>query len=237
MPMLRTILWWVTFIPATVFFSLAAIAAGFFDKTGNTSHNLNRIWAKTIMLASGCRINIKGLQNLRNNTGMIIVSNHQSGFDIYAYTAYLPIQIRWIAKKELFKIPLMGPGMKASRYISINRENPREALKNLKEASLLVKKGASAVIFPEGTRTPDGRLKNFKKGFFRLVKMAKSPVIPITINGTFNIMKKKSWRIHPQTITIRIGRPISYEEIKNRSEDEILNVLRQTIEDNLDRHS
>ena len=230
--MIRTFFWWLVFIPSTVLFSLLTMAARVFDGSGNTSHNLNRVWGRVAVRAAGCRVEIRGMDNLLKQ-GQIIVSNHQSGFDIYALTAYIPVQIRWIAKKSLFRIPVMGWGMKASGYISLDRDNPRNALRSLRLAAENIRQGRSAVIFPEGTRTPDGALKEFKKGLFRIAKKARCPLTPVTIDGTFNIMKKKSLRVNPQAVRITIDPPIPFSQVRELGEERVLDKIRGLMLGNL----
>ena len=232
--MIRTVFWWSIFLPSTVVFSLLATAAGVFDRSGDTSHNLNRLWARIAMTASGCRVTVKGIENLPLDEGQIIVANHQSGFDIYTLTAYLPLQIRWIAKECLFKIPILGRGMKASGYISINRDNPKKALKALREAAENIKKGRTIVIFPEGTRSHDGELLEFKKGVFHIAKKAKCPIIPLTIDGTFNIMHRSTFHLNPHPVHITIDRPLSFREVRSKSEDGLLADIKGLIQRNLD---
>ena len=185
------------------------------------------------MAASGCRVEVAGLDNLITGAGQIIVSNHQSGFDIYSLTAFLPVQIRWIAKKELFHLPFMGWGMRAARYIPIDRENPRKAVKSLSRAAECVSRGFSPVIFPEGTRTRDGKLGEFKKGTLFIARKGRHTITPVTIAGTFSIMRKNSLRLHPRSVRITVSPPIPYEEMKEKGEKKVLEEIREEIQRNL----
>ena len=186
------------------------------------------------MKISGCSVKIIGLENLDVNNGQLLVSNHQSGFDIYSINAYIPLQVRWLAKESLFRIPFMGWAMSAARYIPIDRDNARKAIKSLRSAAESVKRGNSVVIFPEGTRTPDGQLKEFKKGTLYMAKKYQLTMTPVTIKGTYNIMRKKSLRIHPQAIKIIIDKPIPFSEIEGRKEEIILDEIRNIIKNNLE---
>jgi 1-acyl-sn-glycerol-3-phosphate acyltransferase len=233
--MLRTLFWWAVFIPATSFIAVFSVLAALFDRSGDSSHRFNRLWAKLTMWASASSIEVIGEDNLLKDRGQIIVSNHQSGFDIYSLTACLPLQIRWLSKESLFRIPLMGWAMSASRYIPIDRDNPRKALKSLKKAENAVKKGYSVIIFPEGTRTRDGNLQEFKKGTLYIAKKGKLPITPLTILGTFDIMKKGSIKIRPSRIKVIIDPSIPYEDIEGKSEQEVLARLYNTIESNLNK--
>ena len=235
--MIRTVFWWSVFLPSTVVFSSLALAAGVFDKSGSASHNLNRLWARIAMFASGCRTEIRGAENLLRDSGQIIVANHQSAFDIYALTAYLPVQIRWIAKEMLFKIPVLGWGMRASGYISIDRENPKKAMRALQAAARNIREGRTIVIFPEGTRTYDGRLLEFKKGVFHIAKRSRAHIVPLTIDGTFDIMHRKTFQLNPHPVTITIDRPIPFDEVRSAGEDKLLSDIRGAIQRNLDKRA
>ncbi len=226
---LRTTFWWAVFIPVTSLFSLLAVAAGSFDRSGDLSHALNRIWARITVAASGCRIDIKGLELLSRDSGQIIAANHQSAFDIYILTAALPLQIRWIAKEELFRIPLMGRGMRASGYLCINREKPRQAVKILRKAAETVRSGRSVIIFPEGERTPDGELGEFTRGLLRIVKKSGAPVCPLTIDGTFEMMPRSSFLLRKGDVKITVAPPLFYRDIKGKPEEEVLEAVRGAI--------
>lgn len=231
--MIRTLIWWPLFTLTTVVFSSTAIITGLFDWSGRLPHFLNRFWARIVTLASGAEVSVEGVENLIKGSGQIIVANHQSGFDIYILTAFLPVQLRWIAKKELFYIPFMGWGMWFSRYIPIDRSNPRKAMRSLARAAEYISRGFTAVIFPEGTRTRDGSLGEFKKGTLFMARKGELPILPVTISGTFNIQKKGSFRIQPEKVKVIIDKPVSYEEIRQKGERQVLLELRGLMENNL----
>ena len=140
----------------------------------------------------------------------IITSNHQSYFDIFILLACLDINFRFIAKKSLFKIPFLGQSMKRLGYIPIDRENLRNALKSVKKSTELLKNKTSILIFPEGTRSSDGKLSSFKKGGLNMfLKQGGMTVLPVVIKGTINILRKNSLTIHPgKTVELRILKPL-----------------------------
>lgn len=234
--MLHTILWWLIFAVTTVILSVFSIIAGIFDRTGNTSHKINRFWGSIVMRAATGRIEVVGLENLVRDSGQVLVSNHQSGFDICSLTACIPLQIRWISKNSLFKLPFLGWAMSAARYISMIRENPREAVKSLKIAADYARKGYSIVIFPEGTRSLDGELKEFKNGALYLARKGQLTITPVTIIGTFNIKNKKSFRIQAHPVKIIIDKPIPYADIEGRKEKDVLDDIRNIILENINKN-
>ena len=182
---------WAT--PATLFFGTLAMLGGFFSKTGNFSHKAAIWWAKSILFVSDVKVRIQGTSNIDPNRSYIFMANHQSNFDILALFAGLPIQFRWLAKAELFKIPIFAHGMRGCGYISIDRSNRESAFKSIREAADKIKNGASVMIFPEGTRSLDGKLLPFKKGGFVLALDSGVPIVPMVITGSFAIMPKKQW--------------------------------------------
>ena len=137
------------------------------------------------------------------------MSNHQSNFDIFALLAAMPRQIHWIAKKELFDIPLFGPSMRRGGYIPLDRGDGRKALQSMDEAAATIHQGKSVVLFPEGTRTPDGNLLPFKRGGFILARKAAVPVVPVTINGSGKINPAGQIRLYSGDIRITLHPPIA----------------------------
>lgn len=234
--MIHTFVWWLVFFASTFAAGVISTTAGLFDRSGNTSHRINRLWGRAIMWASGCTVEITGLENLLTDRGQILAANHQSGFDIFSITAFLPVQFRWLSKESLLRIPFMGWAMKAAGYIGIDRENARKAIVSLKQAIATVQTGTSLAIFPEGTRTMTGQLQEFKSGALYLAFKGQLPITPVTIIGTFNIMRKKSFILHPQHIRIIIDKPIMYDEIKDQPEEEVLSRVRNVISRNLENN-
>ena len=190
-------------ISTAILGSVAALSA-FFSKNGNVPHKVAVFWAKSILFASRVKIRVIGAETLRPDQSYIFMANHESNFDILALFAGLPVQFRWLAKAELFKIPIFAQGMRGCGYISIDRSNRESAFRSLREAAEKIKSGVSVMIFPEGTRSHDGRLLPFKKGGFVLAKGAGVPVVPIAIKGSRRIMAKTNMSIQAGEICLEI---------------------------------
>ena len=139
------------------------------------------------------------MENILNNRPQIFISNHQGYYDIFALSGYLPVQIRWVSKSSLFLIPFMGWAMKAAGYISVKRNNRKQAYQAFLNTLETIKTGNSIVIFPEGTRSADGEIGSFKKGSQLLAQRAEVPMVPVTIIGTRNIIRKGSMIIRAWT--------------------------------------
>lgn len=201
------------------------------DRSGNTSHRISSLWARSLCKLNGIHVEIKGLENISKDRAQIFVANHQSFFDIFALSGYLPVQIRWVAKASLFKIPFVGWSMKAAGYISVDRSNKKKAYQSFVATVEKIKQGNSVVIFPEGTRSEDGTIGPFKKGGHLLAIRAKAPMVPLTLIGTGNIIKKGSLIIKPGPVKIIVSPPTltDTETSKDGNGERILNDIRQTI--------
>ena len=155
--------------------------------------------------------------------------NHQSKFDIPVLLAYLPVQFKWLAKAELFRIPVFGYAMKRAGYISIDRSNLTSAILSFKRAARIISRGVSVIIFPEGTRSLDGEIGPFKKGGFILAVESGVPIVPVIIHGTWPIMPKNRLFINPGNVVLEIGTPIESSKYDRNTKDDLMNRTREVI--------
>ncbi len=220
---------------ATAVLGIVSILSSYFSKTGNLPHLVDRFWANTILFVSGIRVTINGLDNLIADRSVIYMVNHQSNFDIPVLLGRLPVQFRWLAKAELFRIPILGQGMRASGYISIDRSNRRSAMRSLQKAAETIRNGTSVLIFPEGTRSPDGILQPFKKGGFVLTVDAGVPVIPMIIRGTWSIMPKDRWMIRPQPVTLHILPAVDTSVYSRKTKDDLMAEVHRKMSEAIDK--
>ena len=167
----------------------------------------------------------------------IVIANHQSFFNVFALTGYLPIQICWLAKAVLFKIPFVGWSMKAAGYISVKREDRKSAYRSFMQAIEKVRSGCSLVIFPEGTRSTDGKVGSFKKGSHLLAVRSQAPIVCATVIGSGNILKKGSGQIRPGPIRIVLSPPIEVNEINSTTGEELLSQIRARIIETYAKHN
>jgi 1-acyl-sn-glycerol-3-phosphate acyltransferase len=233
----RRVLSFLNLVFTTIVLSIAALIASLFDEKGDTVRRIARFWAAMHLRACGITVSITGVDNI-SKPPYIFMVNHQSALDIYALLCALPVSSKWIAKRQLFSIPFFGWAMKRAGYISIDRENPREALKAINDAARKIKEGTNIVIFPEGTRSKDGVLLPFKKGVFSLVVRAGIPVIPVGIRGT-SVLQPKGGFIPAKkgVIYIGIGEPIPVEEHNPSEKAKIMDEVRAAIEKLIDAGS
>jgi len=201
------------------------------DPSGNTSHRISSLWARLLCKLNGIQVEITGLENIASDRAQVFVANHQGFFDIFALSGYLPVQIRWVAKASLFKIPFVGWSMKAAGYISVDRSNKKKAYQSFLATVETIKQGNSVVIFPEGTRSEDGTIGPFKKGGHLLAVRAKAPMVPLTLIGTGSIIKKNSLIIKPGPVRIIISPPVFSDAInsKDKNGEKIMGDIRETI--------
>lgn len=186
-------------------------------------------WGKLIIFITFSRVKLKGLDNIDTNQSYIIVCNHQSIYDMLAVYGYLPVEFKWVMKKELLKMPFVGASCKAMGHVFVDRSNSEQAKASLIKAKDKISDGVSAFFFPEGTRSPDGELLNFKKGAFRMAQTLELPIVPVSIKGANKIMAAKSLIIYPNTMTMTIHPVISAETVKQSSVTELSKMSKMSI--------
>lgn len=197
-----------------------------------TFHALARGWAHTTLRICGVRVRVRGLEKLEQGRNYVYVSNHASMFDIPAILASIPDQIRIIYKKELHWVPIFGWGLKFGSYIAVDRSRGPEAMRSLEEAARKIAAGASVLLYAEGTRTLDGKLQPFKRGAFNLAVKAGVPVVPLTVNGSFNILPKSSFAIRPGDVELVLETPIPIVGTGKGEEKRLMELVRGA----MDRH-
>ena len=204
----------------TVIWSIISILWFLVDSTGSLTHRYGaRPWSRVLLWASRVKVETHGLENLERPEGgpMVLVCNHQSLFDILALLSGLPLDFKFVVKKELGKVPLWGYAMKKAGYIFVDRGHSGQAGELMRTAVERIKKGSAVLFFAEGTRSDDGRLGEFKRGAFVLASQARADVAPVAIEGSAQVLPKKSWDIRPGRIKITVLPLISDPELKKNS--------------------
>ena len=223
-------------VALTAFFSFWSIVFSFFANAENNVHKVANIWGKILLMISNTKVQVIGTENILRGKPQVFMANHQSDFDILITLAYLPGQFRWIAKKELFAIPVFGRAMKSAGYIEIDRQNHEKALLSLDQAALRIREGKSVMTFPEGTRSRDGEIKAFKQGTFYLAIQSGVPIVPISIIGSGDIMPKGSLKVKPGKIKLVIAKPIDVKGYTLENRQELIDKVRQIIIENYDAY-
>ena len=211
---------WILITFLSIVLGLASTFARLVDWSGHFSHRISSLWCRLLCQLNGVQVEIKGIENILLLKPQIFVSNHQGFFDIFALSGYLPLQIRWVAKASLFKLPFVGWAMTASGYIPVERNDRKKAYEAFNKTLEKIREGCSIILFPEGTRSEDGEIGTFKKGSNLIASRSKVPMLPVTIIGSNNIIKKGSVTIKPGKIQIVISSPV--EACSNKKDNDLV---------------
>ena len=214
--------------------SIPIIAVGWFDKEKYYTGKLIKMWARWVIWSTGIQYEIDGLDNLNLDKQYIFMSNHESALDIVLGVAAIPSNIVFLAKKELFRVPVFGWAMEAAGMIKIDRQNPEIARKSVSEAvETLMHSSFSTLIYPEGTRSNGEELLPFKKGGFILAIRTQLPVVPITILGAGNVLPKGTLAIKKSHIKIIIDAPLETQGMELKNKEILMQDCRNIINQNL----
>jgi 1-acyl-sn-glycerol-3-phosphate acyltransferase len=193
----------------TGFFAPLSLISSFFDKDGGVQHDLARTWASLILATCMAPVDVIGLDDLDLSRPYVFAANHISAFDIPVLYASLPIQFRIVALIDIFRRPFVGWHLRRSGQIPIDMSTPRATFKSLHSGIEDLKRGLSVVIFPEGSRSPDGEIKPFFNGAFYMATKAQVDVVPLAIVGTYEMLPMNTFHIKPRKLKLVVGGPIS----------------------------
>ena len=224
--------WTLVLAPPLTFIvsALSLLDLMWFRKSEIKAQVFPRYWGRTLCRLAGVRVQVTGMEQLDPNQTYIFAGNHCSQYDIFAFQGYFPHDFRWIAKKELFRIPLFGQAMHRVGYIPIDRSHGRQALKSLDEAAKRIAAGSSVLIFPEGTRSGDGVLHEFKTGAVMLAIKAGVPIVPLGFNGSYEVLAKGTFLPRSGEITIRVGPPLATGHYKSADKQALAGELHAAVE-------
>ncbi len=165
-------------------------------------------WAISLVKLSGSKIEVSGQEHLPKDTPVLFVSNHQSSFDVPILLGFIDKPKGFIAKKEIKRLPIVGAWMQLMQCVFMDRRDVRQSLQAINQGAVNLKNGYSLVVFPEGTRSLDGKMLEFKPGSLKLALKSGVPIVPVTIQGTYKIMEKNSWIIRPSQVKVKISPPV-----------------------------
>lgn len=227
---IQTLLFFLVVLPVMFFGLLIAMLVNVLDPSGDRFYRMAAWWGRFCIRLMGINVEITGSERYNPQQNYLIVSNHAGMADIPLILGSIRLNMRFVAKEELGKIPIFGWAIKQGGYVMIKRGQSKEALKSLFRASEVLKSGRSIHIFPEGTRSETGTIQPFKRGAFMIAQKAHAPILPITIIGSNRITPKKSVVIRKATVRLVIGHPI---ETKGKSAHELQSATFETISNNL----
>jgi 1-acyl-sn-glycerol-3-phosphate acyltransferase len=213
----------------TTVLGIPCLLIALFSPRSELSYWFILFWARLLLRTCGVRVTVSGQENLPRSGSFILMSTHNSHFDIPVLIREVPKQFRIVAKKSLFKIPIFGWIMSAAGYVSVDRDNRSQAFSSLDKAAEMVREGMPLLIFPEGTRSPDGRLGEFKKGGFMLALKAGAPIIPVVIDGTYHVLPKSTWHVNPGPVKVVFGKAIDTTEFSYETRALLMETVRRAM--------
>jgi 1-acyl-sn-glycerol-3-phosphate acyltransferase len=214
---------------ATMVMATVSVALSFFDRTGNASHRVARVWGRILLAVSFIRVRVEGIENIDPRAGYVFVANHSSFMDIPAILAGISNQFRFFAKKGLFRIPFLGTHLQRAGHLPVDRSSVRASLKSMSEgARLIAARGTSVLVFPEGGRSPDG-LREFKEGAAYIAIKAGVPAVPVGLEGMREKLPMGSFHIRAGQVTLRIGRPIPTAGLRLADRETLNDQLRREV--------
>ena len=230
--MIRSIWILVAGTVLTGFFSSRVVLNRLFRRPdrGCWCDRLTRRWTRLVLKIAGVRVKVFDVDRVDWSEPVVVVANHQSWFDVFTLAAHLPGRVRFVAKEELSRIPIFGCAWRICGHISIDRSDRKRAIESLDRAAERVREESlTMALFPEGTRSPDGRLYAFKKGAFILAIKTRVPVVPVGISGSRAIMPKGSFRVRGGEIRIRVGEPIEVGTSEQGERDRLRELSRRAV--------
>jgi 1-acyl-sn-glycerol-3-phosphate acyltransferase len=215
---------------STIVFGSASVAVSLFDKSGRSMIAIARVWARSLLKIVRVRVRVEGLDRIDPRGAYVFVANHLSYMDTPVVLSHIPVQFRFMAKRGLFQIPFLGTHLIQAGHIPVPREDPRAALKTLTQAAKAIQdRGVSLLVFPEGGRSVDGVLQDFKEGAAYIAIKAGVPMVPVTLIGTREILAMGSATFRSGQVTLRIGDPIPTTGLTLRDRGRVTEALRERI--------
>lgn len=223
---------WLVFVPVVVIntvimATLCVLVCLVSQRLG--SRYIARPWAKINFLATPAIVTIEGEEHLQSKQSYVVVANHTSQFDILALYGWLNLDLKWVMKKELRKVPFIGFACAAMGHIFLDRRNGSAAKQALIDAKERLVDGTSVLFFPEGTRSQDGKVKAFKRGAFVMAKDLDLPILPITLVGTHEILPTGGLDVMPGKARLIIHEPIALDKVKDLDVDDLMAQAQQVV--------
>ena len=219
-------------LPGTLILGLLAVLVSWIPPRGRGMLLVARIWSRCLLAAAGVRLEVEPAPAWDAESpggSYVFMANHLSYFDVPALLAVLPGQVRFAAKRSLFRIPIFGWSLWAGGFIPIDRANRARARDAFGIAVRRIRSGASVLFFPEGSRSPDGRLHTFERGGFLLALKSGAPIVPVGIEGSYRVMPRSRLTVRPGRIRVRLGAPLEISRYGVRGRGELVREVRERI--------
>lgn len=218
-------------IVSTILTAIATFVGSIIASSNFWGYYPGMIWGRLFCWIFLLPVHTKGRDNIKKGESYIIIANHQSYFDAFIVYGFLGIKFKWLMKQEVQKIPLVGAACKAAGHILIDRSSRIKSQESLKIAENRLVNGMSLVIFPEGTRTHDGKLGKFKRGAFQIAEELHLPILPVTIDGAYKVLPRNRWFVTWHRINITIHKPIPPKGTVDTEETERITLMHQSSDD------
>lgn len=217
-------------ILCTIVMGAVSLVASVIESGGRVQHRISRAWSRMLLRVSGVKVTVEGMEKIDPNGSYVFIANHSSYMDTPVVLAHIPLQFRFFAKKGLFHIPFLGTHLRRAGHMPVVRDDPRASLKSATDAALIIReRGISMLLFPEGGRTRDGKLQDFKEGAAFVAIKAGVPIVPVGMIGTREVLPMHSLQISPGKVTLRIGDPIPTAALTPKDRAGLTATLRERV--------
>lgn len=217
-------------ILCTIVMGAVSLVASVIESGGRVQHRISRAWSRMLLRVSGVKVTVEGIEKLDPKGSYVFVANHSSYMDTPVVLAHIPLQFRFFAKKGLFHIPFLGTHLRRAGHLPVVRDDPRASLKSATDAAIIIReRGISMLLFPEGGRTRDGKLQDFKEGAAFVAIKAGVPIVPVAMVGTREVLPMHSLQISPGKVTLKIGDPIPTATLTPKERARLTALLREQI--------
>jgi 1-acyl-sn-glycerol-3-phosphate acyltransferase len=217
-------------ILATIIMGTISLLVSMFDSQGTVQHRISRVWSRMLLAVSGVSMRVKGLEKIDSQGAYVFVANHRSLMDTPVVLAHIPLQFRFLAKKGLFLIPILGTHLRRAGHLPVVKGDPRASLKSMSDAAKIIReRGVSVLLFPEGGRSADDTLQEFREGAAYIAIKAGVPAVPIAMTGTREVLKMGSMQIMSGPVELRIGDPIPTANLTLRDRTILIQTLREKV--------
>jgi len=217
-------------ILATIIMGTISLLTSLFDSHGRLQHQISRVWSRMLLAVSGVKMRIHGLEKIDPRGAYVFVANHRSLMDTPVVLAHIPLQFRFLAKKGLFLIPILGTHLRRAGHLPVVKDDPRASLRSMSDAAKIIReRGVSVLLFPEGGRSRNDKLQDFKEGAAYIAIKAGVPAVPIVMTGTREVLPLGSMQIMSGIVELRIGDPIPTADLTLKDRTRLTQTLRQKI--------
>lgn len=215
---------------ATIVMGSISLLTSLFYSTGRAQHSVARLWSHILLLVCGVRVRVEGIEKIPPGASCVFVCNHLSYIDTPVVLSRIPAQFRFLAKESLFRIPFLGYHLDRAGHIRVPREDPRASVRAMTEAARVIREqGISVLVFPEGGRSHNGQLQEFKEGAAYIAIKAGVPIVPMAVSGTREIMAMHSSYIQGGTVRLRVGDPVATSGLTLRDRAGMMACIRERV--------